>query len=284
LDTIFRQGKQSEIVTTAHAILQGEQRPTRIYNSLRMLHKQDELSFIQAASPEQSFQAIRYLVKEVIPKQQGFDPIRDLQVMAPMHRGSAGIQALNGELQAVLNPIEKARARQRSTPDYRPSQQIHFKERTQKQLPVELSYGSTVFRIGDKVIQMRNNYDKNIFNGDTGIITSMAADSSTLSIQFGQESIEYAKSELSDLQLAYCISIHKSQGSEYPVVIIPILKQHFLLLQRNLVYTGITRARKKVYLVGCLDAYAMAVKNNKQQVRLTNLCHQIKKLSAHCSR
>ena len=279
LDTIFRQGKQSEIVTTAHAILRGEQRPSRIYNSLRMLQKEDDLNFIQAESPEQSFQAIRYLVKEVIPKQQGFDPIRELQVMAPMHRGSAGIQALNGELQAVLNPIEKARARQRSTPDYRPSQQIHFKEQTQKQLPVELSYGSTVFRIGDKVIQMRNNYDKNIFNGDTGIISSIAADSSTLSIQFGQESIEYAKSELSDLQLAYCISIHKSQGSEYPVVIIPILKQHFLLLQRNLVYTGITRARKKVYLVGCLDAYAMAVKNNKQQVRQTYLCHQLKKLA-----
>ena len=275
LETIFRQGKQSEIVSTAHAILRGEQRPSRIYNSLRMLKKEDELSFIQAESPEQSFQAIRYLVKEFIPKQQGYDPIRDLQVMAPMHRGSAGIQALNGELQAVLNPIEKARARQRSTPDYRPSQQIHFKERTQKQLPVELTYGSTVFRIGDKVIQMRNNYDKNIFNGDTGIISSMAADSSTLSIQFGQESIEYTKSELSELQLAYCISIHKSQGSEYPVVIIPILKQHFLLLQRNLVYTGITRARKKVYLVGCLDAYAMAIKNNKQQVRLTNLCHHL---------
>ena len=122
---------------------------------------------------------------------------------------------------------------------------------------------------------MRNNYDKNIFNGDTGIISSMAADRSTLSIQFGQESIEYTKSELSELQLAYCISIHKSQGSEYPVVIIPILKQHFITPKKS-VYTGITRARKKVYLVGCLDAYAMAVKNNKQQVRLTNLCHQLK--------
>ncbi|MEC8219987.1 MAG: ATP-binding domain-containing protein, partial [Verrucomicrobiota bacterium] len=128
----------------------------------------------------------------------------------------------------------------------------------------------STFRIGDKVIQTRNNYDKNVYNGDTGIIKAIAADSSGITIEF-EERVEYTKGELSEIQHAYAISIHKSQGSEYPVAIIPLLKQHFLLLQRNLVYTGITRARRKVYIVGSLDAYAMAIKNNKQQVRRTHL-------------
>ena len=117
----------------------------------------------------------------------------------------------------------------------------------------------------------RNNYDKNIFNGDTGIVQRIAPDTSGLTVRFNEESIEYKKGELGELALAYAISIHKSQGSEYPVIIIPLLKQHFMMLQRNLVYTGITRARSKVYLVGSTDAYAMAVRNNKTEVRRTHL-------------
>lgn len=277
LDTIFRQGSESGIVTTAHAILKGETHPSSTFVSLRDLDPSKDFSFIEAESPEQCLKAIRYLAKEYIPKAHQIDPIRDLQVMSPMHRGTGGITALNIELQAALNPKSKAESRLRSDPDYKPAAQTHFREKTRKPLPAELAYGSNTFRIGDKVIQTRNNYDKSVFNGDTGIIRGIAPDSSGLTIEFSGEQIEYSKGELSELQLAYCISIHKSQGSEYPVVIIPLLKQHFLLLQRNLVYTGITRARQKVYLVGSLDAYAMAIKNNEQQIRRTHLRTRLRK-------
>jgi exodeoxyribonuclease V alpha subunit len=271
LDTIFRQGSQSGIVTTAHGILKGETHPGSTFVSLRDLDPSKDFSFIEAETPEQCLKAIRYLAKEYIPKAHQIDPIKQLQIMSPMHRGTGGITALNVELQAALNPKEKAESRLRSDPDYAPSPQTHFREKTRMPLPAELAYGSNTFRIGDKVIQTRNNYDKSVFNGDTGIIRGIAPDSSALTIEFSGESIEYTKGELSEIQLAYCISIHKSQGSEYPIVIIPLLKQHFLLLQRNLVYTGITRARQKVYLVGSLDAYAMAIKNNEQQIRRTHL-------------
>lgn len=193
-----------------------------------------------------------------------------------MHRGSGGITLLNAELQEALNPRAKAESRLRSDPDYTPAAQAHFREKTRKPLPVEIEYGSNHYRIGDKVIQTRNNYDKNVFNGDTGIIKAIAADRSTISIEF-DELVEYTKGELSEIQHAYAISIHKSQGSEYPVVVVPLLKQHFLLLQRNLVYTGVTRARQKVYLVGSLDAYAMAIRNNEQQVRMTHLRTRLRK-------
>lgn len=276
LDTIYRQGKESGIVTTAHAILHGETHPGVTFRSLRDLDPEKDFTFIEAEQPEQCMQAIKYLVREYIPKAHDIDPIKDLQVMSPMHRGTAGITILNTELQEALNPKSKAESRLRSNPDYTPAVQTHFREKTRKPLPVEIEYGSATYRIGDKVIQTRNNYEKNVFNGDTGIIKAIAADSSGLTIEFDQL-VEYTRSELSELQHAYTISIHKSQGSEYPIVIIPLLKQHFLLLQRNLVYTGITRARRKVYIVGSLDAYAMAVKNNEQKVRRTHLQTRLRK-------
>ena len=276
LDTIYRQGKESGIVTTAHAILKGETHPGMTFRSLRDLDPSKDFTFIEAEQPEQCLQAIKYLAKEYIPKSHNIDPTRDLQVMSPMHRGSGGITILNTELQEALNPKPKAESRLRSDPDYAPAAQTHFREKTRKPLPVEIEYGSSTFRIGDKVIQTRNNYDKNVYNGDTGIIKAIAADSSGITIEF-DERVEYTKGELSEIQHAYAISIHKSQGSEYPVAIIPLLKQHFLLLQRNLVYTGITRARRKVYIVGSLDAYAMAIKNNKQQIRRTHLQTRLRK-------
>lgn len=276
LDAIYRQDKESGIVTTAHAILHGETHPGMTFRSLRDLDAGKDFTFIEAEDPAQCVQAIKYLAKEYIPKAHNIDPIKDLQVMSPMHRGSGGITILNVELQEALNPKAKAESRLRSDPDYAPAAQTHFREKTRKALPVEIEYGSSIYRLGDKVIQTRNNYDKNVFNGDTGIIKAIAADRSGLTIEFDQP-VEYTKGELSELQHAYAISIHKSQGSEYPVVIIPLLKQHFLLLQRNLVYTGITRARRKVYLVGSLDAYAMAVKNNEQQIRRTHLQMRLRK-------
>lgn len=276
LDTIYRQGKQSGIIATAHNILKGESHPGSSIRSLHDLQASKDFSFIEADSAAQCVQAILYLARDYIPKNEPLDAIKDIQVMSPMHRGTGGITALNAELQQALNPKAIAESRLRSDPDYSPAKQTHFREHTHRSLPAEIVHGSNHFRIGDKVIQTRNNYDKNIFNGDMGIIRSIAADSSGVTIEFGNECLEYSKGELAEIQLAYCISIHKSQGSEYPVVIIPLLKQHFLLLQRNLVYTGITRARQKVYLVGDLDAYAMAIRNNEQQVRRTHLQQRLR--------
>jgi exodeoxyribonuclease V alpha subunit len=271
LDTIFRQGETSGIIRTAHAIRAGETHPGKTLQSLRELNHEDDFVFVEADSPEQTAKAIRYLATEYIPKTHRLDPIRELQILSPMHRGSSGISALNPELQEALNPETKALSRLKSDPDYAPARQSHFREKTRKPLPAALEYGSVTYRIGDKIIQNRNNYDKNIYNGDTGIVQRIAPDKSGLTINFNGEQIEYTKGELGEIQLAYAISIHKSQGSEYPAVIIPLLKQHFMMLQRNLVYTGITRARKKVYLVGDLEAYAMAVRNNKTEIRRTHL-------------
>lgn len=271
LDTIFRQGETSGIITTAHAILKGESHPGKTITSLRDLDATDDFTFVEADDAEQCAKAITYLAREYIPKAHKIDPVKDLQILSPMHRGTAGITALNAELQQSLNSKEKALSRLRSDPDYVPAKQSHFRENTRKPLPAELAYGTVTYRVGDKVIQTRNNYDKAIFNGDTGIVLGIAPDSSGLTVDFSGEPVEYTKGELSEIQLAYAISIHKSQGSEYPVVIIPLLKQHFMMLQRNLVYTGITRAKAKVYIVGQTDAYSMAIRNNDQQVRRTHL-------------
>ncbi|MDP4694024.1 MAG: ATP-dependent RecD-like DNA helicase, partial [Opitutales bacterium] len=273
----FRQGETSGIIITAHSILKGESHPGKTIKSLRELDATSDFTFIEADDAEQCAKAITYLAREYIPKAHNIDPIKDLQILSPMHRGTGGITALNLALQDSLNSKEKALSRLRSDPDYTPAKQSHFREKTRKPLPAELAYGTTTFRIGDKVIQTRNNYDKNIFNGDTGIIRGIAPDSSGLTVNFSGEPVEYTKGELSEIQLAYAISIHKSQGSEYPVVVIPLLKQHFMMLQRNLVYTGITRAKSKVYIVGSVDAYAMAIRNNEQQVRRTHLQARLRK-------
>ncbi|MEC8190125.1 MAG: AAA family ATPase, partial [Verrucomicrobiota bacterium] len=271
LDTIFRQGETSGIISTAHAILKGESHPGRTQTSLRSLDDALDFTFIEADDAEQCAQAVSYLAREYLPKVYSIDPISDVQVLSPMHRGVAGIAALNARLQEGLNDSARAQLRLRANPDYTPAKQTHFREKTRRVLPADLAYGATTYRIGDKVIQTRNNYDKGIFNGDTGIIKSISSDRSGLTVEFTGESVEFTKGELGELQLAYAISIHKSQGSEYPIVIIPLLKQHYMMLQRNLVYTGITRARTKVYLVGSVDAYAMAVNNHKTEVRRTHL-------------
>jgi exodeoxyribonuclease V alpha subunit len=139
--------------------------------------------------------------------------------------------------------------------------------------------GSMLFREGDKVIQSRNNYDKDVFNGDLGIIQKVDSINGVLEIDFEGRLIKYERMEVTDLQPAYAISVHKSQGSEYPVVIFPILKQHFMMLQRNLVYTGLTRAKKKVIFVGDPTAYAMAIRNDKTLTRQTDLIRKFKELT-----
>jgi len=182
------------------------------------------------------------LCKRVLPKSFGINPKSDLQILAPLHRGVGGIGNLNDQIRDAINP----------------NGATHM-------------MGSLLFREGDKVIQTRNNYDKDVFNGDLGIIQKVDNLNGVLEIDFEGRMVRYERMEVTDLQPAYAISVHKSQGSEYPVVIFPLLKQHFMMLQRNLVYTGLTRAKKKVVFVGDPAAYAMAVRNNKTLSRETDL-------------
>jgi len=169
-----------------------------------------------------------------------------VQVLDPMHKGVAGVSNFNAQLQGALNPDRAG---------------------------VRALNGE--FRPGDKIIQLRNNYDKNLFNGDIGAVVSVDAEGGALTADFDGDQHSFARGDFGDLALAYAISIHKSQGSEYPVVIIPLLKAHFMMLQRNLLYTAITRGRRKVYIVGDPAAYAMAVRNSESKLRVTHLRQKI---------
>jgi exodeoxyribonuclease V alpha subunit len=175
-----------------------------------------------------------------------FDPVNDVQVLAPMHKGVAGVGNLNQQLQGALNP-------------QRPG----------------LKTVNGEFRPGDKLIQLRNNYDKDLFNGDIGQVLSIDGARGTLTAEFDGTKHGFERADFADLALAYAISIHKSQGSEYPVVIVPLLKAHYMMLQRNLIYTAITRGRKKVFVVGEPAAYGMAVRNAESKVRCTHLQQKI---------
>lgn len=243
LQQVFRQREESNIVTTAHGVLAGHAGAPRLVNDLAALEPRWDLQFVRAPTPEACLHCVENLIASWLPRYlPTFDIFREVQVLAPMHRGTAGIRQFNLTLQKRLNPNGKS---------------IHF--------------GDTVFRVGDRVIQTRNNYDKNIYNGDMGVVSAVLPDAGTLSVDFDGRSVDLERLELIDLELAYAISIHKSQGSEFPIVVIPLLKQHFLLLQRNLLYTAITRGRRKVFLVGDPTAYAMAVQNTEQQLRYTGL-------------
>jgi exodeoxyribonuclease V alpha subunit len=179
--------------------------------------------FVEASEPEDGVSKIIEIVKNRLPNRFGFDPIKDVQVLCPMNRGGLGARALNVDLQKALNP---------------PRDEI-FIER----------FGFT-YRVGDKVMQTDNNYDKDVFNGDLGYVRKIDPDSQELVIDFEGKPVEYQFGELDEVALAYAVSIHKSQGSEYPAVVIPMMKQHYMMLRRNLLYTGITRGRKLVVLVG----------------------------------
>jgi ATP-dependent exoDNAse (exonuclease V) alpha subunit len=227
LDHIFRQGAGSAIVTNAHRINQGllPQTSSQI----------TDFFFFGEDDPEKAGDLVVELVAKRIPAKFGFQPDQ-IQVLAPMHRGKCGVGYLNEKLQEVLNPPAEGKG--------------------QKQ------FGGRVFRVGDKVLQLRNNYDKEVFNGDGGVVTTISYEDQTVGVKLedGRE-VNYDFGELDELTLAYAVSIHKSQGSEYPVCVIPLAMGHFMLLERKLVYTAVTRARKLVVLVGSKKALAMAVKN-----------------------
>jgi len=246
LAVTFRQEEDSGIVGLAHGILEGKTNPPTPLDHPSGLNPQHDVHFIRANSPEECVSHITLLLKEILPKKFSIDPNNNVQVLAPLHRGIAGIGNLNDQIRDSINPHGATH-----------------------------SMGFNLFREGDRVIQTRNNYDKDVFNGDMGIIDSVDSINGKIEILFEGRRIIYERMEITDLQPAYAISVHKSQGSEYPVVIFPLLKQHFMMLQRNLVYTGLTRAKKKVIFVGDPAAYAMAIRNNKTLVRQTDLIRKI---------
>ncbi|MEJ1971125.1 MAG: AAA family ATPase [Lacunisphaera sp.] len=247
LQFVYRQGKESSIVTTAHAINEGIASPPPVASEVAKAQAWSDLNFIAAMSAEDCLAKVIELHTQFIPKNLGWlNPVTDVQVLAPMHRGVAGVANFNTQLQAALNGHAKG-----------------------------IKTVSGEYRPGDKLIQLRNNYDKNLFNGDIGTVTSVDLAKGTLLADFDGEQIAFERGEFGDVALAYAISIHKSQGSEYPAVIIPLLKGHFMMLQRNLVYTAITRGRKRVFIVGEPAAYGMAVRNAEAKLRCTHLKEKI---------
>lgn len=242
LTRIFRQAQTSRIVMNAHAINAG--RFPNISNG-----KDTDFFFIKADDAEAIPQLIVSLVRDRLSRAYGYNP-KEIQVLTPMQRGNVGAGNLNTELQNALNPSGES-----------------------------LTRGGYTFRRGDKVMQIRNNYDKNVFNGDIGYVNAVDTTERTLTVIYDGRLVEYDVSELDELTLAYAVTIHKSQGSEFPVVVIPVTMKHFVMLQRNLIYTGITRAKKICVLVGTTKALAYAIHNQtvsrcntKLKERLNNNC------------
>ena len=265
LSVIYRQKHQSSIVTTAHAINHGEASPPPAVTEVAQAQEGADLNFIAAADADDCLRKVIQLCTEFIPQKLKWPhPIHDVQVLAPMHKGVAGVANFNTQLQAALNSSGADRDLPPSPKPWRTSRP-----------PSVLKTVAGEFRAGDKIIQLRNNYEKNLFNGDIGAVTAIHADAGTLTANFDGDTHTFGRGEFGDLALAYCISIHKSQGSEYPVVIVPLLKAHFMMLQRNLLYTAITRGRRKVFLVGEPAAFAMAVRNSESRLRVTHLREKI---------
>ena len=242
LDTVFRQGARSGIVTVAHGILHAETTPPTPVEDPAKLDFAQDIHFVRVDDPEACVAMVTKLCCDILPKALRFDPLRDIQVLAPMHKGTGGIQAFNQALQGRLRGA-----------DARPGR----------------------IQPGDKVIQTRNNYDKNVFNGDFGVVLGQNEEG-TLLIDFDGARVELERGEQGDLHLAYAVSIHKSQGSEFPAVVVPLLRQHSIMLARNLVYTAVTRGRKQVILVGDPTAYAMAVRNASDSRRITGLLPRLR--------
>ena len=244
LTEVFRQAAQSQIITSAHTINHGS------IPDLSKPEGNSDFYFVQVDDPETAVLRIIDLVKRRIPQRFGLNPIRDIQVLCPMNRGGVGARSLNIELQATLNP-----ARDRKV------------ER----------FGWT-FAPGDKVMQIENDYDRDVFNGDIGYITGVDPDSGELDVSFDGRSVTYGFGELDTLVPAYAVTVHKSQGSEYPAVVMPIMTQHYAMLQRNLLYTGITRGKRLVVLIGQKKAVAIAVRNVSGRRRWSKLDERLRQV------
>jgi exodeoxyribonuclease V alpha subunit len=244
LTEVFRQAAGNRIITNAHRINEG------LMPELAANNRESDFYFVDRAEPEKISDTLVDLVKNRIPNKFKVDPIRDIQVLCPMNRGSLGIRELNVRLQAELNP---ARAEE----------------------PVVEKFGWQ-FRVRDKVIQTENDYDKEVFNGDIGQILKIDPMEREVTVKFDQREVVYDFGELDEVSLAYAITIHKSQGSEFPVVVIPVAMQQYLLLQRNLLYTGVTRGKRLVVLVGQRKALATAVRNNRTELRFSGLLARLR--------
>lgn len=242
LETIFRQAEDSYIIVNAHRINQG----------MMPVITRDSRDFFLFSENDAQKAAdwVLDLVSKRIPEKFGFNPEMDIQVLSPMHRGSVGVADLNQRLQEVLNPPQPGKA--------------------------EFRHGHRVFRVGDRVMQVRNDYDRLVFNGDMGRLVEIDLEESLVKIDFDGRIVQAEFSQLDEVVHSYAVSIHKAQGSEFPVVVIPLLTQHYMMLQRNLLYTAVTRARKLVVLVGSRQAIAMSVRNDRIASRNTRLAKRLK--------
>ena len=241
LTEIFRQAEASWIVRAAHQVDQGQVPESAPAG-------QGDFYFVEADTPEAILERLVTMVRDRIPARFGFDVLRDIQVLTPMNRSTLGARHLNARLQEVLNPP-------------RPGPQVE-------------RYGWT-FRLGDKVLQTVNDYQKEVFNGDIGRVSAIDEVDQQMKVDFDGRVVAYDFGELDELALAYALTIHKSQGSEYPAVVIPLHTQHYLLLQRNLLYTGITRGKKLVVLVGSRKALALAVQRQNTTQRYSGLFRRL---------
>jgi exodeoxyribonuclease V alpha subunit len=237
LTDVFRQAAGSRVITNAHRINRGQMPELTNGNG------PSDFYFIDAAEPEDGVAKIVAVVRDRIPKAFGLKPIRDVQVLCPMNRGGLGARSLNIELQKALNPPGETRVER-----------------------LGWTYGP-----GDKVMQVENDYDREVYNGDLGIVQRVDAEEAELVVTFDGRDVRYGFGELDELVLAYATTIHKSQGSEYPAVVIPLVTQHYMMLARNLLYTGVTRGKRLVVLVGQRNALAIAVRNQGSRRRWSKL-------------
>jgi exodeoxyribonuclease V alpha subunit len=245
LNEVFRQAQASQIVVNAHRLNLG---------LMPVSQEESDFYFIQQEDAEEVVRVILKLCQERIPRRFRLDPIADIQVLSPMHRGQAGVANLDRVLQEALNP---GRAR--------------------------LEHGGRYSAAEDKVMQVRNDCDKEVFNGDVGRVESIDLERRSLAVRYDGQRVGHQAAELEQQALAYAVSVHKSQGCEFPAVILPVLTQHYLLLQRNLIYTAVTRAKRLVVLVGARKALAMALKNADTQERYTGLRARLAAFAARLS-
>ncbi len=238
LETVFRQASSSSIVLNAHRVNRGEvpqKGPEGEASDFYLIERDD---------PADCLRIIKEMVTRRVPERFHFDPVQDVQVLSPMHKGTIGTENLNRELRDALNPDGR-----------------------------ELKGGR--FRVGDRVMQTRNNYEKDVYNGDVGRISSFEPGSNEATVDFEGKIVPYHLSEMDELILAYAVTIHKSQGSEYPVVLVPLSTQHYVLLRRNLLYTAMTRGKKLTIIVGSTKALQMAVENRIVEPRYSALAQKL---------
>ena len=247
LTEVFRQAADSRIVTNAHRINQG------LMPELDDKARSD-FYFIDAAEPEAAVEKLVAIVRDRVPRTFGLDPVRDIQVLCPMNRGGLGARALNIELQRALNPPGDQRVER---------------------------FGWT-YAAGDKVMQTQNDYERDVYNGDLGVVRKVDLEEGELAVDFDGRSVTYGFGELDELVLAYATTIHKSQGSEYPVVVIPLATQHYTMLARNLIYTGVTRGKRLVVLIGQRKALAIAIRNVSDRRRYSLLKQRLTDLNLRC--